>query len=83
MAQNYPNPFNPSTAIEFSIPEESFVELKVFDMLGNEVGTLANDKYAAGSYRADFKGDNLPSGCYIARITAGKFVQTRQMMLLK
>ncbi|MCW8805038.1 MAG: T9SS type A sorting domain-containing protein, partial [Ignavibacteriaceae bacterium] len=78
-----PNPFNPTTAIEFSIPEESFVELKVFDILGNEVATLANDNFAAGNYKADFSGENLPSGFYIARLTAGSFVQTRKMILLR
>jgi photosystem II stability/assembly factor-like uncharacterized protein len=83
LAQNYPNPFNPTTTIEFSILQESFVELKVFDILGNEVATLAKDNYAAGTYKSDFSGDNFSSGLYIARITAGKFVQTRKMMLLK
>lgn len=83
LKQNYPNPFNPTTAIEFSIPQESFVQLKVFDILGNEVATLAKDNYAAGTYKSDFSGENLPSGLYIARISAGNFVQTRKMMLLK
>lgn len=83
LKQNYPNPFNPSTVIEFSIPQESFVELKVFDILGNEVATLANDDYAAGNYKADFTGDNLPSGIYVARLTAGNFIQTKKMLLLK
>ena len=83
LAQNYPNPFNPSTTIGFSIPEESFVELKVFDVLGNEVATLAKDNYAAGTYKTNFNGGNYPSGIYLARITAGSFIQTRKMMLLK
>jgi len=83
LKQNYPNPFNPSTTIEFSIPQESFVELKVFDILGNEVATLAKDNYSAGTYKSDFSGDNFPSGLYIARIVAEKFVQTTKMMLLK
>ena len=83
LLQNYPNPFNPSTTIEFSIPQESFVKLKVFDILGTEVGTIANDNYSAGNHKAEFNGDNLPSGFYIARMTAGNFVQTRKMMLLK
>ena len=83
LKQNYPNPFNPSTTIEFSIPQESFVELKVFDILGNEVATLANDNYPRGKYKTDFNGDDLPSGFYIARMTAGNFIQTRKMLLLK
>ncbi len=81
--QNYPNPFNPSTTIEFSIPQESFVKLKVFDILGNEVATLANDNYPGGDYKIDFNGDDLPSGFYIARMKAGNFIQTRKMILLK
>jgi hypothetical protein len=81
--QNFPNPFNPSTTIEFSIPEESFVELKIYDILGNEVATLANDSYAGGSYKADFIGDNLPSGIYITRMNAGNFTKSFKMMLLK
>ncbi len=83
LQQNYPNPFNPSTSIEFSIPEESFVELKVFDILGNEVVTLANNIFAAGTYKTDFNADDLPSGIYIARLTAGNFIQTKKMLLLK
>ncbi len=83
LAQNYPNPFNPSTTIEFSIPEQSFVELKVYDVLGSEVSTLANDNYSAGKYKMVFNGNNLPTGFYIIRMTAGNFVQTRKMILLK
>ena len=83
LKQNYPNPFNPSTVIEFSIPQESFVELKVFNVLGKEVSTLVNDNYSAGNYKIDFRAKNLPSGMYIARISAGNFVQTKKMILLR
>jgi hypothetical protein len=83
LSQNYPNPFNPSTVLEFSIPKESFVEVKVFDVLGNEVITLAKNNYAAGTYKTDFNADDLPSGIYIARLTAGNFIQTKKMLLLK
>ena len=58
LSQNYPNPFNPSTKIEYSIPEASFVQLKVYDILGNEVATLVNEEQSAGTYRADFSGKN-------------------------
>ena len=81
--QNYPNPFNPSTKIEYSIPSESFVVLKVYDVLGNEVATLVNEQQQAGVYRADFIADNLPSGIYFARITANEFTQVIKMTLLK
>ncbi len=83
LEQNYPNPFNPTTVIKFSIQQESFVELKVFDALGNEVAILANNYYTAGNYQTIFRGDNLPSGIYIARLTAGEFNQTKKMLLLK
>jgi hypothetical protein len=83
LAQNYPNPFNPSTNIEYSIPTESFVELMVYDVLGNEVASLVNEQQIAGVYRADFTADNLPSGMYFARLTANEFTQVVKMILMK
>ncbi|MCB9211659.1 MAG: T9SS type A sorting domain-containing protein [Ignavibacteriales bacterium] len=83
LSQNYPNPFNPSTTIEFTVPEESFVQLKVFDILGKKIVTLANEKYSAGSYKANFDAANLPSGLYIAQMKAGNFSKSFKMMLLK
>jgi len=83
LSQNYPNPFNPTTNIEYSIPEQSYVELKVYDVLGNEVATIINEEQSAGTYRADFDGRELSSGLYIAKLTAGNFVQTIKMNLLK
>jgi len=83
LGQNYPNPFNPTTNIEYSIPSESFVELKVYDVLGNEVASLVNEQQQAGVYRADFTGSNLASGLYIARIVAGNYTNTIKMTLLK
>jgi hypothetical protein len=81
--QNYPNPFNPTTNIEYSIPEASFVDLKVYDVLGNEVATLVNEEQTAGVYKADFSGSDLASGLYIAKITAGNYTNTIKMSLLK
>ncbi|MDX1702007.1 MAG: T9SS type A sorting domain-containing protein, partial [Melioribacteraceae bacterium] len=81
--QNYPNPFNPTTNIEYSIPEESFVELKVYDVLGNEVATLVNKEQSAGVYRADFNAIGLTSGFYIARISAGNYSDVIKMTLMK
>jgi len=83
LSQNYPNPFNPTTNIEYSIPKQSYVELKVYDVLGNEVATLVNEEQSAGTYRADFSGEGLSSGLYIAQLTAGNYVQTIKMSLLK
>jgi hypothetical protein len=83
LKQNYPNPFNPSTKIEYSIPEASFVQLKVYDILGNEVATLVNEEQSAGTYRADFTGENLASGLYIAKLQAENYSKTIKMSLLK
>jgi len=83
LSQNFPNPFNPATSIEYSIPEQSFVELTVYDVLGNEIATLVNEEQQAGNYRTDFNALNLPSGMYFARITAGSFTNVVKMTLLK
>ena len=81
--QNYPNPFNPSTTINYRIPEESFVTLKVYDVLGNEVATLVNEKQAGGFYNLSFNASQLPSGTYIYKLQAGNSIQTKKMLLLK
>ena len=83
MEQNYPNPFNPSTRIKFSIPQSDFVSLKVFDILGNEVTTLVNEQRAPGAYEVTFDAGSLASGVYVYTLTAGDFVQTRKLMLMK
>lgn len=83
LSQNYPNPFNPTTNIEYSIPQESFVQLKVYDILGNEVATLVNEEQSAGTYKADFSGNDLASGMYIAKLQAGGYHKTIKMSLLK
>jgi len=83
LSQNYPNPFNPTTNIEYTIPEASFVQLKVFDILGNEVATLVNEEQSAGTYRADFTADNIASGFYVAQLRAGDFSKTIKMTLMK
>ncbi len=81
--QSYPNPFNPSTTISFELPSESFVSLKVYDVLGKEVATLVNDKLAAGRYEVTFNGSELTSGAYIYRLQAGKYTKTDKGVLLK
>jgi hypothetical protein len=83
LRQNYPNPFNPSTKIEYSIPEQSFVQLKVYDILGNEVATLVNEEQTSGTYRANFNADNIASGFYVAQLRAGNTIKTIKMSLLK
>jgi hypothetical protein len=83
LAQNYPNPFNPATIIKFSIPEASRVTLKVYDILGEEVATLVDETKNTGNYEVDFDASDLASGMYIYRITAGNYVASKKMMLLK
>jgi len=81
--QNYPNPFNPSTRIAFSIPNSSFVTLKVFDILGNEISTLLNKELTSGSYEVEFVAKDVPSGVYFYSLTAGDFTKTLKMILSK
>jgi hypothetical protein len=83
VSQNYPNPFNPTTKISYAIPQNSFVELKVFNLLGQEIATLVNQEKPAGNYEVNFNASNLPSGVYIYRMKAGEYVETRKMVLLK
>ena len=83
MEQNYPNPFNPSTIIRFSVSEKSNVVLKVYDILGSEVATLVNNDMDIGRYEVEFRADNYSSGIYIYKISAGDFVSTKKMILLK
>lgn len=83
LAQNYPNPFNPTTTIEYSIRSTGLVTLKVYDMLGMEVASLVNENKEAGSYSVEFNASNLPSGIYVYKLTAGKFVSTKKLLLLK
>jgi len=82
--QNYPNPFNPKTIINFELGITNYVSLKVYDVLGNEVATLVNEKRSAGSYSAQFDGSNIPSGIYFYRLEVdGNMIDTKRMVLLK
>ncbi len=81
--QNYPNPFNPSTTIQFGIPQQSFVSLKVYDMSGKLVSELVNEVKDKGYYTVKFDGANLSSGFYIYRMTAGDYSVIRKMSLVK
>jgi photosystem II stability/assembly factor-like uncharacterized protein len=83
LLQNYPNPFNPSTTISFSLPEVSFVTLKIFNSLGEEIETLLSKELSAGNYKYDWNAINLPSGIYFYKLQAGSFVETKKMILLK
>jgi|WetSurMetagenome_2_1015567.scaffolds.fasta_scaffold40749_2 hypothetical protein len=83
LSQNYPNPFNPSTKIEFSLPKQSQVTLKVYNLIGQEVATLVNEVLGAGNHSTSFNALRLASGVYFYTIKAGNFVSTRSMILLK
>jgi len=86
--QNYPNPFNPSTIIKYSVPkiinnQSLIINLKVYDVLGNEVATLVNEEKAPGNYEVMFDGGKLASGVYISSITIGSKIKTAKMSLIK
>ena len=83
LEQNYPNPFNPTTTIVYSIPENAFVTMKVYDILGKEITTLINERKSAGNYSINFNASNLPSGVYFYRMQAESFVSTKKFVLLK
>lgn len=84
LLQNYPNPFNPSTLIEYRLPQRSFVMVKVYDILGNEVKTLVKEELEQGSYKVKFDGTGLSSGIYFYTLkTNSGIYKTRKMILLK
>lgn len=91
LQQNYPNPFNPNTVIGYQLSVTSNVMLKVYDVLGNEIVTLVDEKKPAGTYEVTFDASGLPSGVYFYRLHAGNsttssgqsFVETRKMLLMK
>ncbi|WP_337866668.1 discoidin domain-containing protein [Ignavibacterium sp.] len=93
LEQNYPNPFNPTTKIRFTIPasslnpfsngEGTLVSLKVYDILGNEVATLVDEKKQPGVYEVEFKAANLSSGMYLYKFQANDFVEVKKMMLIR
>ncbi|MEN8193117.1 MAG: T9SS type A sorting domain-containing protein [Bacteroidota bacterium] len=83
LANNYPNPFNPSTKIQYSLPTNEFVSLKVYDIIGREVATLVNQQQSSGVYDVEFNASHLTSGVYFYKIEAGSFAQVKKMMLIK
>jgi Secretion system C-terminal sorting domain len=83
LSQNYPNPFNPSTTIKYSVASSSYVTIKVFDLLGDQVAALVNERKSPGKYSVNFDASNLSSGVYLYRIHARNYVSTKKMLLLK
>lgn len=83
LSQNYPNPFNPSTSINFTLTKSTFVTLKIFNVLGNEITTLVDQNMPSGNHEIKFDANGLSSGVYLYTITAGDFVDTKKMLLMK
>ena len=88
LEQNYPNPFNPSTKIRYTVPSVGtslmkFVQLKVYDILANEVASLVNEEKPAGSYEVEFSANGLSSGVYFYKLQTDSFVETKKMILMK
>ncbi len=81
--QNYPNPFNPTTNISFSIPTQSFISLKVFDILGREFATIVSEIMPAGTYTKQWNAANMSSGIYFYRLQAGKYDETKKLVLIR
>jgi hypothetical protein len=83
LQQNYPNPFNPATSIKYQVSSIENVKLTVYNSLGQCVAILVDEQKSPGVYEIKFNGINLSSGVYFYRLTAGSFVQTKKMILLK
>lgn len=83
LKQNYPNPFNPETIISFSLPKSAFIELRVFDAIGNEVSLLEKGELNAGHYSHRFSAEKLSSGIYFYTLKTAEFTQTKKMLIVK
>jgi hypothetical protein len=81
--QNYPNPFNPGTNIRYQIINNSYITLKIFDILGKEIAALVNEKQNAGIYNIEWDAENYSSGIYFYKLTADGFTDIKKMVLLK
>jgi hypothetical protein len=81
--QNYPNPFNPSTTISYELPQNVDVSLSVFNILGQEVLRLVNDKQSAGFHNVQVDGSSLSSGLYFYRLKAGSYLVTKKFIILR
>jgi hypothetical protein len=83
LEQNYPNPFNPATTIQFSIPEQSFVRLEVFNALGENISILVSEELNVGSYKYEWNADGISSGIYFYKLNTNKFSEMKKLILLK
>jgi hypothetical protein len=83
LAQNYPNPFNPTTTINYELRTTNYVDLSVFNLLGQKVATLVSEKQAAGKHKMQWNASGFASGVYYYRITAGNFTETKKLVLIR
>jgi hypothetical protein len=83
LEQNYPNPFNPTTTIRYSIPVRSFIKLKVFNLLGQQIATLVEKEQSVGTYTIQWEASDFPSGVYLYSLQSNDFVETKKLILLK
>ena len=83
LSQNYPNPFNPNTTIQFSLPKQSQLKIILYNMLGEQLATIAEGMYESGYHKVTFNASNLPSGTYVYRLESSEFIQVKKMILLK
>jgi len=83
LGQNFPNPFNPTTTISFDIPFQTYVSIKVYNLVGQEVATIMSGNMAAGSYTKIWNAEAMPSGVYFYRLQSGSVTDTRKLILLK
>ena len=83
LSQNFPNPFNPATTIQFQLPKNGFVTLKIYDILGKEVAALVNDQKTQGRYSVNFDASRLASGVYIYQLLVNDYESSKKMLFLK
>lgn len=83
LEQNFPNPFNPTTTIQYQLPQNAKVTLKVYDILGSEVATLVNEEQEAGYKEVKFNAVNIASGMYVYSLQAGEYVSVKKMLMVK
>lgn len=83
MYSNYPNPFNPTTQISYQLPKDGFVNLVIYNSLGQEVAELVNQHHVSGKYSVQFNANNLPSGVYVYKLQVGEFSSVKKMLLTK
>lgn len=83
LSQNFPNPFNPNTKIKYSVPQLSHIQIKVFDLLGNEIASFLEGEKPLGTYELTWNAGNIPSGVYFYQLRAGNYIETKKMILLK